>query len=115
LRLFVVVNLFERDQALPFFMDINIKTIHLHPDDNVVVCTSGLAGGETISITSKPVTLDATIGIGHKLACRDISAGEPIKKYGVVIGTAISNIPFGAHVHTHNIKSNYIPTYLIEE
>ncbi len=44
---------------------------------------------------------------GHKLALRDIAAGEEIRKYGVVIGRATADIPVGSWVHLHVMRSNY--------
>ena len=35
----------------------------------------------------------------------DIPAGSPVIKYGEPIGTACADIPQGAHVHTHNLKT----------
>ena len=32
-------------------------------------------------------------------------------KYGAVIGTATADIGRGEHVHTHNLESDYLPTY----
>ncbi|PTR01531.1 SAF domain-containing protein [Mucilaginibacter yixingensis] len=90
------------------------NTIHLHASDNVVACKKTLMEGSTILIMNKPVVIAVTVGIGHKLACKDIARGEIIFKYGVPIGKATEYIPFGSHVHTHNIESNYIPTYLID-
>lgn len=43
---------------------------------------------------------------GHKVALRDIRAGEDIVKYGYPIGHAVEDIKEGGHVHTHNIKTN---------
>ncbi|MBR6470145.1 MAG: altronate dehydratase, partial [Lachnospiraceae bacterium] len=51
------------------------------------------------------VTSLEKIPCGHKIAIRDISAGEQVVKYGTVIGTASENIPAGSHVHTHNLKT----------
>jgi hypothetical protein len=90
------------------------KAIQLHPDDNVVVCIQTLSAREEILIAGKIATIAATIGIGHKLACKPIRQGEPIIKYGAPIGVATAPIQPGAHVHTHNMKSNYIETYLIQ-
>ncbi|HEV9037733.1 MAG TPA: UxaA family hydrolase [Puia sp.] len=90
-------------------------TIRLHSDDNVVVCIRSLAAGEEVLIDGHLTKMPALLGIGHKLAWRDIRAGDPIVKYGIVIGTATTDIARGGHVHTHNMKSNYIPTYLNEE
>lgn len=43
---------------------------------------------------------------GHKYALRDIACGENIMKYGNPIGHATENISKGAHVHSHNMKTN---------
>ncbi|MGN1116099.1 MAG: UxaA family hydrolase [Candidatus Ornithomonoglobus sp.] len=43
---------------------------------------------------------------GHKVALRDIKAGDDIIKYGYPIGHALEDIKEGEHVHTHNIKTN---------
>ncbi|HRJ73596.1 MAG TPA: SAF domain-containing protein [Terrimicrobiaceae bacterium] len=45
---------------------------------------------------------------------RDIRTGEKILKYGVPIGSATCDIAFGEHVHLHNMKSDYLPTYTLE-
>jgi altronate dehydratase small subunit len=47
------------------------------------------------------------VPVGHKLALRDIKSGEDIIKYGVVIGRATADIPKGAWVHLHVMKSIY--------
>ena len=43
------------------------------------------------------------IPAGHKIALRAIGAGEPVHKYGQVIGFATEPIAAGEHVHTHNL------------
>jgi len=45
------------------------------------------------------------IPLGHKIALKDIGAGEKIIKYGRPIGVATRDIKAGEHVHTHNLKS----------
>jgi altronate hydrolase len=39
---------------------------------------------------------------GHKVATRAIASGEPIYRYGQIIGFASVDIGVGEHVHTHN-------------
>ena len=89
------------------------KILQLHPDDNVVVCIQALREGEVILIMGNRAKVAQDLGIGHKLATRTILQGSLIFKYGVPIGTATRDIGPGEHVHTHNIKSNYIATHLI--
>ena len=43
---------------------------------------------------------------GHKYALRTIACGENVIKYGSPIGHATEEIACGAHVHTHNVKTN---------
>jgi len=87
--------------------------IQLHEVDNVGVCGQSIAAGEMVMIADSQIKIAVSLGIGHKLAIKPIAAGEPIIKYGVSIGMATVSIKTGEHVHTHNMKSNYIPTYSI--
>ena len=41
----------------------------------------------------------------HKVALRDLGAGERLTKYGEVIGTTSSAITRGDYVHVHNLVS----------
>lgn len=50
--------------------------------------------------------VDVNLNDGHKYALHDIKKGENIIKYGNPIGHATEDIPAGAHVHTHNVKTN---------
>src|SRR5437867_4313610 len=40
---------------------------------------------------------------GHKVARRTRAAGEPVRRYGQIIGFATQPIAEGEHVHTHNL------------
>jgi (2R)-sulfolactate sulfo-lyase subunit alpha len=59
-----------------------------------------LDGGTTVTITVR-----APIPLGHKVALRDLAAGEPVTEYGESIGLARSAIARGDLVHTHNLRS----------
>ena len=89
--------------------------IRIHPKDSVAVALQPLSAGTWIS-ESNPGQASETDGepgfllkedipAGHKFALADIPAGSPIIKYGEPIGTACADIPQGAHVHTHNLKT----------
>jgi len=56
------------------------------------------SGGATIAVRDR-------IPQGHKIAIQSIATGAAIVKYGSPIGTATTDIPAGAHVHTHNVAS----------
>lgn len=83
-----------------------MKSIHIHPRDNVAVALCPLNAGEKPDIADIDLVLTENIPQGHKIALRDIKAGEDIVKYGLVIGHASADIKAGAWVHTHNVKTN---------
>jgi hypothetical protein len=96
-------------------IETDSRLILLDDDDNVLVARAGIYAGETIKVSGENVALPETIGMGHKLARRAISSGEPVVKYGAVIGSAMRAIALGEHVHLQNVKSNYTPTYALDE
>ena len=81
------------------------KLVQIAPADMVAVALQPLQAGETVGYGAGSVTLLADIPMGHKVALRDIQAGEPVVKYGFPIGQALADIPRGGHVHTHNLKT----------
>ena len=54
-------------------------------------------------IDGESVATVAPIPSGHKVATRQVAAGETIRKYGQVIGVATAEIAPGGHVHSHNV------------
>ncbi|MER8563794.1 UxaA family hydrolase [Mesorhizobium sp. M0578] len=87
----------------------------LNVADNVAIARARLRAGDLVAVSGVPVTVSADIPLGHKVARRAIAAGEKIIKLGTPIGHAIEAIALGAHVHTHNIASDYIPTNTLPE
>lgn len=76
--------------------------VHLSVSDNVVVITHSLPKGTKIEINSG-VILQTQIDKGHKVAVQEIQKGQPIFKFGHIIGVATSKIAPGQHVHVHNV------------
>jgi altronate dehydratase small subunit len=91
------------------------RLLLLDEADNVVVAIARLRAGETILLEGDGIVMAADLPIGHKLARRAVAAGEKIVKYGAPIGSATANIKAGAHVHVHNVRSDYTPTYHLED
>jgi altronate hydrolase len=85
--------------------------MRLSPKDNVAVALRPLKSGETVVLEGVAITIRRHIAVGHKFAAQAIEKGEIILKYNCPIGTAISRIAPGEYVHTHNVESNYLPTY----
>jgi altronate hydrolase len=80
--------------------------IHLRPEDNIAVAARNLPEGMEIAAAGGTLILDRRVGLGHKLALRDIRKGEAVYKYGQIIGFASETIPAGSHVHVHNLGAD---------
>lgn len=89
--------------------------LQLAPTDNVLTVIATLAAGEVIQVAGQRMVMPVRLPLGHKVAARAIDPGEKIIKYGVPIGSATQPIAIGEHVHTHNLKSDYLPTFTWEE
>ncbi len=83
-----------------------MKCVKIHTSDSVAVAVTPLKSGETVKVSGEEITLLNDVPGGHKFALKDIPTGENIIKYAYPIGHAKCDIPKGAHVHTHNTKSN---------
>ena len=97
------------DSAVPRQTDPRL--LRLSPDDNVAAVTTTIEAGESIVIDGHPVVAPKRVPTGHKLALVPIVAGQRVIKYGAPIGSATRDIRPGDYVHTHNLKSDYLPTY----
>ena len=75
-------------------------TLRLNPSDDVVVAIAALQPGD-LATAGQPVL--AAVPAGHKVAAHAIAAGQPVRKYGQIIGYASQAIAAGEHVHTHNL------------
>ena len=74
------------------------RTLRLNAKDNVIVAVDAVPQG----ITARGVTAAARIPKGHKMSAAKIAKGEPILKFGQIIGFATEDIAPGVHVHTQN-------------
>lgn len=91
------------------------KLMKIHPDDNVLVVKRMIQPGESVIIGGVSVDFDAAIALGHKIAATDIPKGTQIIKFGIPIGSATKDISLGEHVHLQNLKSDYLPTYTLDD
>jgi altronate hydrolase len=74
----------------------------LHVEDNVVIARTDVGLGEMLE--GELYRSRSQVPAGYKIAARDISIGEPIRKYNVIIGFASQDILQGAMVHSHNVE-----------
>jgi hypothetical protein len=89
--------------------------LRIHRDDNVLIVVTPVRAGERDIIDGREIVFTENVAIGHKVAARDIEAGEKVYKCGVPIGSAKKMIPAGAHMHLHNLRSDYIATYTLDK
>jgi len=86
-----------------------IDAVMLTETDNVATALRELTQGEEARVgvgeRTFLVAVRQGIAFGHKLAVADIRLGDPIRKYGEVIGRATQDIPSGTHTHVHNVES----------
>lgn len=75
--------------------------IRIHPRDNVVIARRQLVSGQRLE--DEGVTVAGLVPPGHKVATAAIAAGEPVRRYDQIIGTATQAIAPGQHVHVHNL------------
>ncbi|MBV9813972.1 MAG: altronate dehydratase, partial [Acetobacteraceae bacterium] len=73
--------------------------LRLHPDDGVIIARATLPVGTAVD---GGVVCRDRIPAGHKVATRTHATGEPILRYGQIIGFALAPIEPGQHVHVHN-------------
>jgi altronate hydrolase len=75
------------------------------PEDDVAIALFELQPGAQVAMGGTVVDITEPIPRGHKVALRDIRAGEAVRKLGWPIGLATRNIVRGSHVHTHNLAT----------
>ncbi len=74
--------------------------IRLHPDDGVVIARATLLPGTPVA---EGVIAVGRIPAGHKVAVRPHEVGQPVIRYGQIIGFATQPIAPGEHIHVHNM------------
>ncbi len=85
--------------------------LHDKSDSVAVVVVEGVKAGMKLKgwimdeDRTTRVTAKQDIPIGHKVALRDMAAGETVIKYGIDMGKVVKPISAGEHAHVHNIKT----------
>jgi altronate hydrolase len=86
-------------------MPLNEVAVLLHPDDDVIIAKSQLFPRTTLTRDDgDDIVIARMVPPGHKVACRPVTEGNPVRRYGQIIGFASSDIAPGQHVHSHNIE-----------
>jgi altronate dehydratase small subunit len=88
------------------------RCFQVHVADNVATLLDDVSAAQTpVQVLGPAATAELVarepIVAAHKIALRDITAGEPVIKFGVPIGRATKPILSGEWVHLHNLASNF--------
>ena len=85
-----------------------LSAIVVDEKDYVATALLDLEEGNSAAVEmrgkSAEIRLQSGIPFGHKFALGEIEAGDPVIKYGEVIGLATARIAAGEHVHVHNVE-----------
>jgi altronate dehydratase len=83
--------------------------IVLDSADNVGIALSDIGMGETAAdITGHGLVALEAIPQGHKIALATIASGDRVRRFGVPVAIATSDIGRGQLVHVHNVRSQYL-------
>jgi altronate hydrolase len=80
------------------------KVLKIHPKDNVLVALTDLSKGATILFEGQTYILQDDVQAKHKFFMGDLSEGDSVFMYGVLVGKAQRNITKGSWMNTENIK-----------
>lgn len=89
------------------------RLLLMSPEDNCLIARTPLHAGEVLAIDGVPVTLPEDIPLGYKVARSALRPGDKVLRYGALIGSVTADVARGAMLHTHNLASDYIPTYTL--
>ncbi len=75
------------------------RALRLDPSDNVIIAIDDIPAGAE---PAAGVNARERVPKGHKMAAAPVGEGEPIRKFGQIIGFASKIIAPGEWVHEHN-------------
>ena len=80
--------------------------IKINASDNVAVAIHDVEAGGSFDIDGTSLTTLVKIPAGHKVALKDMAAGEDVIKYGFPIGHLLQAIPQGGLIDHSVLKTN---------
>ncbi|GHO70154.1 galactarate dehydratase [Ktedonobacter sp. SOSP1-52] len=99
-RLQIQGSAFSHDKPI----DLQEAAVLLQAGDDVAIARLPLSRGLVLRLPDgRLLEVGQRIQAGHKLALRGIAQGQPVLRYGSIIGFATQTIAAGSHVHTHNL------------
>lgn len=78
--------------------------VKMHPNDNVLVALTDLTKGESVVFEEQTYVLQDTIKAKHKFYTSDLSTGDEVTMYGVLVGKVQNDVVQGSLMTTANLK-----------
>ncbi|HTG67244.1 MAG TPA: UxaA family hydrolase, partial [Flavobacterium sp.] len=85
-------------------MEVKRLVVKMHPNDNVLVALTDLNKGESVVFEGQSYLLQDTIKAKHKFYTSDLSTGDEVIMYGVLVGKVQNNVLQGSLMTTDNLK-----------
>ena len=80
------------------------SVLKIDPKDNVLIALTDLRRGQHITYADQDYILTSHIPAKHKFATQDLSAGDDVVMYGVLVGKARDPIHAGELLTTRNVR-----------
>jgi altronate hydrolase len=80
------------------------RVLKLDPRDNVLIALADLNQGEPIQFEGKTYTMVSNVPAKHKFATEDLSVGDDVVMYGVLVGAAVKQTQRGERLTTSNVQ-----------
>ena len=80
------------------------SVLKVHQEDNVMVALENLKAGAVMQLDSGALILTNDIPAKHKFFLQDMTAGDDVIMYGVLVGKVAGNIQRGELMTTENVK-----------
>lgn len=78
--------------------------LKVHPSDNVIVALTDLHKGQQVELDGEKYILADDVAAKHKFFTNDMSTGDEVIMYGVLVGKAQHAIEKGRRMTTDNVK-----------
>lgn len=79
------------------------SVLQLDARDNVLIALTDLKSNDQVRFSGHEYSLLTDVPAKHKFATRDLSPGDPVVMYGVLVGKAVTAIRAGEIISTRNI------------
>jgi altronate hydrolase len=80
------------------------RYLQIHPGDNAAIALVDLRQGEPVATPGADFLLSSDVPAKHKFALHNLSPGESVFLYGILVGTAVTHVCQGELLSTRNTR-----------